>query len=124
MQPPFPNLATFLYPRTITVTRPPVPSQTGGAVRYGGDQPVDDLVILSGIAAAVQSDRIGKTTPSNLPASSGLPYYKILIPASEAALGTINKNDFVTDDQGVRYQVYDPYWTPLGYQLKAILMAM
>ncbi len=124
MLPPYPNLDTFLYPRTITITRPPVPSQGGGAFRFGGDQPAEYLVILSGIAAAVQSDRIGRITPSNLPASSGLPYYKILIPASEAALGTIQKNDFANDDLGIHYQVYDPYWTPLGYQLKAILMAM
>jgi hypothetical protein len=124
LYPRLPAASSFLYPRTITVTRPPVTTQAGGAIGYGGDQPVTDTIILSGISAAVQSDRIGRVTPSNLPASSGLPLYKILIPATEAPLGTINKNDIITDDLGVRYQVHDPYWTPLGFQLRATMMAM
>lgn len=117
-------MGSFLYPRTIKVTRQNVPTASGGAVGYGGDQPANEIVIMTGIVAAVQSDRIGKSDPSNLPASSLLPQYKILIPSASAALGTINKNDIVTDDLGIRYQVSDPYWTPLGYQLRATLMAM
>jgi hypothetical protein len=119
-----PAINTNIYNRTITVTRPSVPTQLGGPVGYGGDQPVNDAVILTGIAAAVQSDRLGRVTPSNLPASSSLPLYRILIPAASAALGLINKNDIVTDDIGIRYQVTDPYWTRLGYQLRAEMMAM
>jgi hypothetical protein len=108
----------------IRVTRQSVPTQSGGAVGYGGDQPVNESVVLSGVPAGVQSDRVGHNQASNLPATSSLPYYKILIPAPSAPLGTINKNDIVTDDLGTRYQVLDPYWTPLGYQLVAIMMAM
>jgi hypothetical protein len=116
---------SFLYPRTISVRRQKIPAQGSVGVQpYGGDQPANEAVILTGIAAGVQKDRIGSASPSNLPSSSKLPYYIILIPAASAPLGTINKNDIVVDDLGVRYQVHDPYWTPLGYQLGAEMMTV
>jgi hypothetical protein len=114
-----------LYGRTISVTRQATPAvSTVGTVGYGGDQPVNETVILSGISAAIQYDARGRANPSNLPASSLLSYYVVLIPASEVPIGTINRNDIVIDDLGTRYQVLANHWTVLGYNLVTMTMAM
>lgn len=115
-------MTSFLYPRTIRISRQNTPSAVG-AVGYSGDDPANETTILSGIAAGVQSDRLGNATPSDLPSASKLSYYKILIPSSGAALGTINKNDIVTDDVGQRYQVVDNYHTTFGYQMRVMVLS-
>jgi hypothetical protein len=114
---------SFLYPRTISIRRQSVPASFGTQA-FGGDQPVNETVIATNVPAAIQYDRIARVTPSNLPSSSGLPYMRILIPASALPLGTINKDDIVVDDAGQRYLVYAPTWTSFGYWLIAIMMTM
>jgi hypothetical protein len=116
---------SFLYPRTISIRRQNVPAASSvGAQAFGGDQPASETVIASNVPASIQYDRVGRVTPSNLPATTGLPYMRILIPASALSLGAINKNDFVVDDIGQRYQVYQNTWTNFGYRLLAVEMAM
>lgn len=111
-------VASFLYPRTISVRRQNVvPSGVFGTAGYGGASPVTEAVILQNVSAGIQLDRLGRENPDRLPATTKLGYYRVLIPAAFAALGTINKNDIVVDDLGVRYIVEEPYWTPLGYQM-------
>jgi hypothetical protein len=116
---------SFLYPRTISIRRQNVPAAASvGAQAFGGDQPVNETLIAASIPAAIQYDRVGRATPSNLPATTGLPYMRILIPASALSLGTINKNDIVIDELGQRYQVYQNTCTNFGYRLLAVEMAM
>ena len=109
-------MSGFLYPRTIKITRPNSPSSFGAA-GFEGDDPANESIVIASTKAGIQLDRVGETASSNLPTSSRMGRWRILIPAKKAKLGTINKNDIVTDDLGIRYQVFDNYWTPLGYQL-------
>jgi hypothetical protein len=118
-------LMSFLYPRIVSIRRQNTPAAASvGSQSFGGESPANETVIATNVPASIQYDRVGRVTPSNLPASSGLPYIKILIPQTALPLGTINKNDIVVDDIGQRYQVMSNIFTNFGYQLTTIFMAM
>lgn len=108
---------SFIYPRRITIKRPAV--QTGiGAVGYAGELQSTETVVATGLPASIQLKKEGGAPSSNLPGDvSKRPFYLVMIPASAAALGTINRQDIVTDDLGNRYQVQSNYWNSLGYAL-------
>ena len=110
---------SFLYPRTITVTRPT--TQTAVGTRgYSGLKSTNETSVVTGLPASIQWDSRGKTAEAGLPGdSTGRQQWRIYIPKGNAALGLINKDDIVTDDQGTRYQVTAPYWDSLGYSLIA-----
>jgi hypothetical protein len=108
---------SFLYPRTIAITRPT--GETGiGAVGYGGETPVSEVPVASGLAASIQFDKDKGASDAKLPGDARKTFWKVLIPRSAAALGLIAQWDIITDDLGQRYQVYAPYWNSLGYALR------
>lgn len=111
---------SFMYPRTISVYRDSEPT-TGGLKSY--NQPNQQTLIASGIAASIQLKKEAGSMPTHLPAdTSRRTYWNIMIPVSAATLGTIRNNDTIVDDIGVRYQVTAAYWNSLGYSLLAELM--
>ena len=116
---------SFMYPRTVSVSRPnATPAGQLGDVGYSAQRgPVDETVIATGLAASIQFDRQGQRNPTGLPSDAAYkPIWKVFIPASAAALGSIQSADVITDDLGVRYQVVAPYWNSLGYRLTTIIL--
>ena len=107
---------SFLYPRTIAVSRPG--TQPGfGAQGYGGELPSTETPVASGLPASIQFYKERGRNEAQLPGDVGKTYDRILIPASAAALGLIRSRDIITDDLGLRYAVVKPYWNSLGYNL-------
>lgn len=108
---------SFLYPRTISVTRQ-TPVTAVGAVQYSAVQESQETGIATGLPASIQLDRSGRRPDPNLPADIvGRTLWRVLIPLASAAKGLIQANDVITDDLNVRYQVVGPYWNSLGYNL-------
>ncbi len=113
---------SFIYPRTLKITRPGAqPSANVGdqGAAPNGDRATETLV-LDAVRASIQvRGRQGKSQVG-LPADADQAEWEILIPRSACARGTIQENDFITDDLGERYQVSANYWNSLGYALRAI----
>lgn len=118
---------SFLYPRIVTISRPntPAESATAGVQPFQEFTLADETVIASGLAASIQFDRRGEKPKGNLPgdaskSGSWIVFISIGIAnaAGLTAATSIIVRDFITDDAGVRYQVSDPYWTPLGWNIK------
>lgn len=113
---------SFLYPRTITITRPN-PTNTVGAAPYSGEVRSDETTIVMGLPASIQHRRKGSSTHgTELPSDAPRTDWVIFIPKSQAARGLIAERDIVTDDLGKRYQVAAAYWDSLGYQLPVSLL--
>lgn len=103
---------SFIYPRSVVVTRPTQPTGIG-AVGYSAVQVSTEIPVASNIPANIQ---MFKDKPnSTLPADAGKTMWKIMIPLSAVALGVIQTRDIITDDLGQRYQVHAPYWNSLGH---------
>jgi hypothetical protein len=114
---------TFLYPRTIAITRPN--SELGpGDQGYLGENTGDgDTVIATGIPASIQSSRergtpLGKT-PSDAETKS---QWNIYIPLAAVAVGTIRDRDIATDDLGRKFKVTASDPTSLGYRLRCEML--
>lgn len=102
---------SFLYPRTIAISRPT--GQSGiGAVGYGGEVPADEEPVASGVPASIQLDRQGRDNRTGLPGDAKSTLWRILFKQPK---GTVQNRDVITDDLGDRYQVIGPYWNSLGY---------
>jgi hypothetical protein len=110
-----------LYPRTISLRRP---NATGavGATGYGGVDPVNETVLMSGIPANISYERVGRGNPTNLPTTSRQSTWLIVLPSQYSTAGQILPGDMIVDDQGLRYKVYAPDWQVLGYNLHVELM--
>ena len=124
---------SFLYPRTVSFSRPTItpPTQVGDqgyeAQRGAADATPEsgDDVALAGLAnlkCSIQLDRQGQANPTNLPTDVREALWRIFIPGRSAALGQITEHDIATDDLGKRYDVVSAYWDSLGYQIKARLL--
>ena len=112
---------SFLYPRTVNITRPPAQP---AAVGFQGYAPSSlrsgETAVASAIRCSIQlRGRQGKN-PTGLPADTDENEWEILFPKRAIALGTILEGDVVTDDLGERYQVYGDYWNSLGYAVRAL----
>ena len=114
-------MTSWIYPRTIAVTRPTQPVAVGN-VGYAAELPSTEAPILSGITASIQVDRARGSTGIGLPGDSQKTMWKVFTPLGAIALGVVHTRDIVTDDQGIRYQIAAPYWTPLGCQLLCELL--
>lgn len=110
---------SFIYPRTIAVTRPVAPTGVGYQ-GYSATQSGSETAIVSGIPANIQA----KTTlsrPAGLPGAPPSPIvWRIYIPLDAVANGVILDRDIITDDLGCRYQVEASYWNSLGWNIAAI----
>lgn len=122
-------MTSFIYPRTISVYRQKTTSSVGdrGYSAERGPTDVNAVIAggaaLSGLSASIQLDRQGQHNQVGLPTDAAhATVWKIFIPKSEAALGSIKTTDIVIDDTGVAYQVFGPYWNSLGYQLRCTLL--
>lgn len=109
-------MTSFLYPRTVSITRPG--TQTGVGVQpYGGETPGTETPVANGLPASIQLERAKGKTDADLPGDAARTFWRVFIPAASAARGLIDTRDIVTDDLGQRYQVTAPYWNSLGHSL-------
>jgi len=108
---------SFIYPRTIAITRPTSDVTPGYTSDYSGVEPADETAVASDLPASIQLKKTSGKPDANLPADAGKTLWTVLIPLGAAQLGLIQTNDIVTDDLGQRYQVTGPYWNSLGYAL-------
>ena len=105
---------SFVYPRTIAITRPG--AQTGvGAQGYGGQSPQSETAVASGVPASIQQTKKGGSGGdiAGLPAGVPRSMWDIFFVLPN---GTVQDRDIITDDTGIRYQVYGAYWNSLGYK--------
>ena len=110
---------SFLYPRTIAITRPNTNSGIG-AIGYGGLTPAAETAVVSGLPASIQENKNLGKPEADVPGDAlRATQWNIFIPATAAALGLIEERDIVTDDLGQRYQISTAYWNSLGYRLGA-----
>lgn len=103
---------SFLYPRTISISRPV--AQVGvGAIGYGGQTEATETVLFTGIQASIQQKKEGQKPDLGLPGdTSKRSMWRIFI---LLARGSLKDRDIVTDDEGIRYQILAAYWNSLGY---------
>ncbi|OCJ12474.1 hypothetical protein A6U86_05480 [Rhizobium sp. AC27/96] len=112
---------SFMYPRTIAVTRPT--GQTGvGNVGYSGVLKSTETPVVSGIPANIQAKTtMARTYAGSLPAAPPGPIvWRVFIPLRAVANGVILDRDIITDDLGERYQVEAAYWNSMGWNIACI----
>ncbi|MDA8256532.1 MAG: hypothetical protein M0Z99_12980 [Betaproteobacteria bacterium] len=109
---------SFIYPRTITITRPAVQSGVG-TIGYGGQMPSTETPVTSGVSASIQLKKEGRHPETDLPGDiTKITLWVVLIPVSAGlSVGVIRDRDILTDDGGLRYQVTAAYWNSLGWNL-------
>lgn len=114
---------SFIYPRTIAITRPAIDTDVGYSPTYSGTEPSTETPVAQDLPASIQMKKErGKPDPG-LPADAAAKtFWTVMIPLGAAALGLIQTNDIITDDLGNRYQVNGPYWNSLGYALLTELL--
>ncbi|MCG5072277.1 hypothetical protein [Paraburkholderia tagetis] len=109
---------SFVYPRTVAVTRPASDVAVGYQPNYSGLNPAAETAVASGLPASIQLKKErGKPDPGLPSDAAAKSFWTVFIPRGSAALGLIQANDVVTDDLGVRYQVTAPYCNSLGHAL-------
>lgn len=102
---------SFMYPRTISITRPAEADAPSLSPRYSSlSDP--ETVVADGIAANIQLDRQGRDNPVGLPSDVKVTMWRVFF---KGALGLLQERDVIIDDLGLRYKVIAPYWNSLGY---------
>lgn len=111
---------SFLFPRTISVSRQP-PESGFGALPPSGMHPNTETVVLSDLPASIQQSSTAGKPEANVPADrNSASAWRIFIPLYSAPTPDLIKtNDIIVDDLGSRYQVIAPYWNSLGFNLLA-----
>lgn len=106
---------SFMYPRTIAISRQVAPA-SGGVQPYGGMAPTVEKVIYSGIQASIQQKSTSSRSDANLPAdATSRTMWRVFVPLSAGiAPGSVLRGDIVTDEFGQRHQVVAPYINSLG----------
>lgn len=116
-QRPWETAAAVIYARTVAIHRP-TQDLPVRQVSYQGETTAAESIIMTGLPASIQKYRTGRSIKADLPADvTGRGEWSIFLPASAAALGSIQRNDIAIDDLGTRYQVKETYWNILGYRL-------
>jgi hypothetical protein len=109
---------SFLYPRTIAITRPNNTTQPGYNPTYSGLSPSQETSIASDLPASIQLKKDRGRPETGLPSDTAAKsQWTVFIPRRAMAPGTINTWDIITDDLGARYQVVADYWNSFGYSL-------
>lgn len=111
-------MASFIYPRTIQITRPGPEGGAGLQSGYLADQESNETVVACDLSASIQLRREGIANPTGLPADAKSPLWDCLIPLAELPSGVIEDRDIITDDFAQRYQVVANYYDSLGYNLR------
>ena len=112
-------MVSFLFPRTISVSRPNQDTAVG-AQPYAGVTPANETVLATGIPAHIQSDRQGTAPQAKLAAdAAGQSTWKIIF---KQPLGTVQSRDVITDDLGNRYQVISVDWNPMVTTCRAQIL--
>lgn len=104
---------SFMYPRTISITRPNTLSGIG-AQPYQGLEPSQETSVASGIPANIQQVKESRQSIAGLPGDVTRGTLWHIYFRRELAL--VNDRDIITDDLGIRYQVTGAYWNSLGYK--------
>lgn len=109
---------SFIYPRTVAITRPASDVAAGYQPNYSGLDPSNETPVASDLPASIQIKKErGKPDPDLPGDAAAKSFWTVFIPVGAAPLGLIQTNDVITDDLGVRYQVTAPYWNSLGHAL-------
>ncbi len=107
-------MPSFLYPRTITITRAQFAKTTADGLHE------DEIVVAAGIDASIQMKRARPVGPpvriGPTQSADAQPEWLILF---EGPKDLVRKSDKITDDLGETYQVEAPYWNSLGWNLTA-----
>ncbi len=110
---------SFLYPRTITITRPNSLSSFG-AQPYSGLMPDDETQVATGLAAHIQVDKGSLAPQAKLPADAAYQsFWKIIF---KGPRGLSKRGDVITDDLGNRYQVVSADWGPMVTTCRAQIL--
>ncbi|MDR6381827.1 hypothetical protein [Paraburkholderia caribensis] len=106
---------SFIYPRTISITRQP--AQSGGGLKpYGGVDPGEEVTLYTGLPASIQQKSTGARPDPRLPAdAANRTFWRIFMPLSAGVTpGSVLRGDIATDDAGQRYFIEAPYINSLG----------
>src|SRR5690348_10147072 len=96
---------SFIYPRTVTISRPATLSDSEvGSINYQDLDASTETTIATNVAASIQQARMESKPSANLPGdiASGTSW-NIFMPS--LAKDVLQDNDIITDDAGIRYQV-------------------
>lgn len=104
---------SFMYPRTITITRPNATSGVG-ALPYQGLDPANEAIIATAVAANIQRSENTRTLDEKLPGDVARGSVWAIF--FDLPNGTVNDRDIITDDLNERYQVMASYWNSMGYK--------
>lgn len=107
-------MPSFIYPRTVSITRPGSQGGAGLQTGYLADQKASETPVVSGLDASIQLRREGTANPTGLPGDGKSPLWDVLIPLGQLAAGVVQDRDLVYDDLGRKFQVVADYWDSLG----------
>lgn len=105
---------SFLYPRTITITRAAYKTDSDEGLHQG------EAKVLGPVPANIQLKRDRAAQPISYPAPTNstvaTPTWVIFF---QGPNGAVEKGDKILDDLGRSYEVDAPYWNSLGYAVEA-----
>lgn len=106
---------SFLYTRKIEIRRPSSVTGAGGGHGYVAETSTKETVLVSGVKANIQAERVGSHNSTGLPTDSrGLVTWRVLTPRKAVADGFVKNRDIFVDDLGRRFQVIAAYTNALG----------
>jgi len=105
---------SFIYPRTIKVTRPGRQSGVGAREEYAADEASNETVVATDIPASIQARSTGGKNPVGLPGDGAMQTWRILTPKGALKFGQVKNLDIATDECGNRYQIVADYTNSLG----------
>lgn len=105
---------SFLYQRTIKITRPSAQTGVGFNPAYSAEQQAQETQIACDIPASIQARSSGGRNSVGLPGDSAMNTWRILTPRGAIADGQIKNRDLIYDDLGRKFQVSADYTNSLG----------
>lgn len=107
-------MGSFLYPRTIAITRPGAQSGVGFQAAYAADQKSSETLVASGVPASIQARSASSKNPVSLPADGKMNTWRVLVPRNALGAGVALNRDIITDDLSRRFQIVADYVNSLG----------
>ena len=106
-------MASFIYPRTISVSRAAVAVEFG-ASPYSGESQAEESFVIQGVPASIQLKRPSGKQETGLPAGAAKTTWRVFIPLGAMDFTIVKTRDIVTDDLGNRFQVLANYANSMG----------